>query len=266
MACTTYLAAQPAAEPGLAHFRQRDQERTLVGSADDEERRMSLQSSAVPADANWPPEVPPYRHPGPPSPYGPPSAPPPPAPVPIVPSWYEAELPSRRPSLEERLLERRTVLVSGELDATLADRVTAQLLLLAGPDDRPVELHLSCPGGDLDACLALADAVDLVAAPVHAIVRGSLGGPAIAVLCAAAERAAHRHAVLTLSLPTATGQGTADQLGVQAEQHEHAVARLRDLVAAATGLPTGEVESDLRTGRVLTAADALAYGLVQRTV
>jgi hypothetical protein len=39
------------------------------------------------------------------------------------------------------------------------------LQILAGQVDRPIELHLCCTDSDLDASLALADTVDVIAAP-----------------------------------------------------------------------------------------------------
>ncbi len=193
----------------------------------------------------------------------------PPAPS-RLPSWYEADPGSvLADALTARLLEQRIVLVGGHLDHGLGNRAAAQLLLLgADPGHepaRPVQLHLSCPSADLDAALALADAVELSPAPVHALVRGTLAGPALVVLCAAAERTAHRNATLVLSVPEPTaGEGTAGELAVYAEQHERQVARLVSLVATATGRSDAEVERDLRAGRVLPAPEALEYGLLQR--
>lgn len=205
----------------------------------------------------WPPEVPPLRPAEPP-------APKPAAPAPILPSWEEPDPSLRDHYLADRLLEQRVIVVGGRLDDSVASRVTAQLLLLDARDDRPIELHLACTDADLEPSLALAGGVDLVKAPVHAIVRGTLRGPALAVLCAAQQRAAHRHAMFVLSLPQFTGEGTAAHLAALAEQHERQVARLTDLIARACGRTAPEVAVDLELGRVLSADEAMEYGLVDR--
>jgi ATP-dependent Clp protease protease subunit len=204
----------------------------------------------------WPPEVPPLR---------PPSRPAePPAPRPILPSWEEPDQSLRDRDVADRLLEQRVIVLGGRLDDPVASRVTAQLLVLDGRDARPIELHLACTEADLDASLALAGAIDLVESPVHAIVRGTLRGPAVAVLCAAQQRAAHRHTIFVLSLPQLTGEGTAGQLAALAEQHERQVARLRDLITRASERAAADVAADLEAGRVLSADEALEYGLVNR--
>jgi ATP-dependent Clp protease protease subunit len=200
----------------------------------------------------WPPEVPPLR----------PSEPP--APKPTLPSWVEPDPFRLDRDLADRLLEQRVIVLGGRLDDSVASRVTAQLLLLGAQDGRPIELHLGCTDADLEPSLALAAAVDLVEAPVHAIVRGTLRGPAVAVLCAAQQRAAHRHTMFILSLPQFSGDGTAAELAALAEQHERQVARLRDLIVRATGRTRQDVAADLEAGRVLEANEAREYGLVSR--
>jgi ATP-dependent Clp protease protease subunit len=116
----------------------------------------------------------------------------------------------------------------------------------------------------LDPSLALADAIELIEAPVHAVVRGILRGPALAVLCAAVNRAAHRHATVVLTVPAGSAEGPATERVVLAEQHERQVARLSHWIAQVTGRPVADVAADLRSGRVLSAEQALDYGLFEQ--
>jgi ATP-dependent Clp protease protease subunit len=145
--------------------------------------------------------------------------------------------------------------------------VSAQLLLLDRTDHTlPIELHLSSRGSDLEASLALAAAVDLIGAQVHAVVTGTLFGPALAVLCAASERAAHRHATIVLDLPHTSAQGPATTMATRAEEHQRAVAQLVERIATVSGRVEELVDEDLRAGRVLSAEEAKSYGLVSRVV
>lgn len=187
-------------------------------------------------------------------------------PQPILPSWYEPTSISLERELADRLLAQRTILVDGRLDDALASHVAAQLLLLDARNNEPVTLHLSSAESELDAALALAGAIDLISAPVHVVARGTVRGPAIAVLAAAAQREAHRHTMFVLSLPHFSAEGTADQLATLADQHERQVARLRELISHATGRSDDEVATDLDPGRVLTADEAKDYGLITRVL
>jgi ATP-dependent Clp protease protease subunit len=195
----------------------------------------------------WPPKVPPQR----------------PAPTPVVlPSWLEPAPIGLDRDVADRLLDQRVIVVGGRLDDSVASRVSAELLLLETRATSPITVHLACTEADLEPSLALADAIDLVRSPVHAIVRGTLRGPAIAVLCAAQQRAAHRHTLFILLSPQFSGDGTVSELATLADQHERQVARLRDLIVHATGRSTEDVAADLDTSRVLSADEARDYGLV----
>jgi ATP-dependent Clp protease, protease subunit len=202
----------------------------------------------------WPPEVPPLR---------PPERP---EPTPVLPSWLEPGPIGLDRDVADRLLEQRVIIVGGRLDDSVASRVAAQLLLLDARDTSPIDMHLACADAELEPSLALAGAIDLVESPVHAIARGTLRGPALAVLCAAQHRVAHRHTMFILLSPQFSGNGTAAELATLADQHERQVARMRDLIVDATGRTEQEIGKDLDTGRVLGADEAKDYGLVTELV
>lgn len=223
---------------------------------DAENRTITLSSNGIPG-----PGVPGPGRPWPEIP-GVPGVPERTAPQPILPSWYEPTSITLERELADRLLAERVILVGGRLDDALANHVASQLLLLDAQSNDPVKLHLSAPDADLDAALSVAAAIDLISAPVHVVARGTVRGAAIAVLAAAAQREAHRHTMFVLSAPHFTADGTADELAAVAEEHDHQTARLRDLIAQATGRPADEVAADLEPGRVLTAEEARTYGLI----
>jgi ATP-dependent Clp protease protease subunit len=216
---------------------------------------MTLSQPGGSGNGTWPfpPEIPPHE----------PGRPWPAEPAPILPTWEEADPTWQQRDVADRLLDQRIVLVNGPLDDALADHVSRQLLLLGSTDpDRPVELHLSCREAELSASVALATAIDLTRADVHTIVSGLLAGPAVAVVCASAKRAAHRMATFVFSLPRGSAEGTATELETKAEQHDLLVSQLVERVATATGRREEDVAADLRSDRLLSAQEAVAYGLV----
>ena len=204
-----------------------------------------------PAVPQVPPEVPPL-HPGPPPPVPPPSPPW----IPTVPVEPEER------SVAERLLARRVLLVTGHLDTAAATRAAASIMLLDAESHRPIELHLSTPSADLDAAVTLAETVALTRVQVTALVRGSLGGCAVAVLAAADRRLASPHALITLSEPRASFEGTAVDLGRDVDSHQRQLDVVIGYVARAIGRDATAVAADFRRGRVLTAVEAVGYGLV----
>ncbi len=169
--------------------------------------------------------------------------------------------------LEERLFDRRILLASGYLTREAASRLAAQLMTLDAAGTGPVDLRLACPDGDLEAVFALVDALDLMATPVAAVVTGELGGGALGVLAAADRRLAYGHARFRLAEPRVEQlNGTADQVLDAASRHLRLLDDLVERLAAVTGQPRSRIEDDLAAGRVLTAAQAREYGLIDTIV
>jgi ATP-dependent Clp protease, protease subunit len=200
----------------------------------------------LPADARYP-----YRQPDPDHPPGQP-----PAPAGTMPPW-----------LEERLFDRRIVMLPGPLTIAVASSTAAALLSLdmLGPD--PVQLHLTALDGELAAAFAVVDAIDAMRAPVHVVVVSQAGGAALAVLAAAGRRLAHRHARIRLAEPySAAAAGTAEQVAAAAGEYLRELDELVVRLTEATGQPRSRIEDDLAAGKVLSAEQAREYGLLDEIV
>jgi ATP-dependent Clp protease protease subunit len=171
------------------------------------------------------------------------------------------------PWLEERLFDRRIVMLRGPLSAGVASQVAAALLTLDAMGTEVVQLHLSAPDGELTAAFTVVDALDAMRAPVHAVVTAEAGGAAVAVLAAAERRLAYRHARIRLSEPRSeTVAGTADEVAAAAGQYLRELEEMAVRLAEVTGQPRSRVEDDLSAGRILTAEQAREYGLIDEIV
>jgi ATP-dependent Clp protease protease subunit len=171
------------------------------------------------------------------------------------------------PWLEERLFDRRIVLLRGQLTGPVASHAAAALFTLDATGTEPVQLHVNAPDGELAAAFAVVDAIDTMTAEVHAVVTAETGGAAVAVLAAAGRRSAYRHARVRLAEPRAAAvAGTADQVAAAAGQYLRELEELAVRLAEVTGRPRSRVEDDLSAGRLLTAEEAKEYGLIDEIV
>ena len=164
--------------------------------------------------------------------------------------------------LQEKLFERRIVLVTGPLDHDLAAETAAAVMALDSLADQPIDLHLDSPGGPLEAAFALIDTIDRLHATLRAHCRGQVGGPAIGVVVAADQRSAGPHTRFRLFQPTAQLSGTPDEIAAHSRQQQDLLWRLHARLAQRTGRPAEEIAEDMRRGRHLDAREALDYGLI----
>jgi ATP-dependent Clp protease, protease subunit len=195
-----------------------------------------------------PPEIPPG-----------PGIPPTPA-VPPARAWPDR--PQWPDQVYERLFERRIVLAHGELDDEAATSLCAQLLTLDAERNEPIRLEIQGLAAELAAALTVMGVLDVLRVPVRAYAGGQVGGPAVGILAAAAERRAYPNAVFMLSEPRLGFEGSATSLSSREQQVRSMLDALYLRLASVTGREVDEIRADARRGRYLTVDDAIGYGLI----
>jgi len=161
------------------------------------------------------------------------------------------------------LFAKRIVVLKGFVTSQAASDAVAILHLLDTAGAEPVQLHLNAPDGDLNAVFAVIDAIELMKAPVQALVTVEVGGGALGILTAAQQRSAYPHARFRLAEPAVSGvAGTADEIATAAGSHLQALEDLVLRLAALTGHARSRLETDFGARRLLSATKAQEYGLV----
>lgn len=168
--------------------------------------------------------------------------------------------------LQERLFERRIVLVTGPLQDDTATRAAAALLALDARAVEAIELQIDSPDGTLEAAFALMDTVDTLRSALNVVCRGRIGGPVIGVVAAADDRGAAPHTRFHLFQPAAHFAGSPDVLAAQSRQQQEFLWKLYGRLARRTGRPAEAIAEDMRRGRYLDAFEALDYGLIDRII
>jgi ATP-dependent Clp protease protease subunit len=168
-----------------------------------------------------------------------------------------------------RLLQERIIFLGTEIDDGVANVVMAQLLHLADVgQDREVSLYINSPGGSFTALMAIYDTMQFVSAPVATYCLGQAASAA-AVLLAAGEpgrRFALRHSRVLLHQPSAGGQGTVSDLALQADELLRVRSQVEEVLSRHTGRSVAQLRADTDRDKVLTATQAVEFGIVDHVV
>jgi len=164
-----------------------------------------------------------------------------------------------------RLLKNRIVFLGSEVNDTIANLITAQLLFLESEDpDKDIWLYINSPGGSVTAGMAIYDTMQLVSPAVGTICMGLAASMGQFLLCAGApgKRFALPHARVMMHQPSGGFQGQASDIQIQAEQILYVKKLMAQRIAEHTGQPLEQVEADSERDRWFTAEEARAYGII----
>src|SRR3954467_10508985 len=172
-------------------------------------------------------------------------------------------------SVYNRLLKERIILLGSEVNDQVANRICAQLLLLAAEDpDRDINLWINSPGGSVTAGMAIYDTMQFVANDVTTVAMGLAASMGQLLLCAGShgKRYALPHARIMMHQPSGGIGGTASDIALQAEQMLYTRRMFQERVAFHTGQPQEQVEADSDRDRWFTAAEAKDYGFIDAVI
>ncbi len=168
----------------------------------------------------------------------------------------------------EKMLRTRTILLSGEVNKPLAERVVRQLLLLEDAGDEPIKVFIDSPGGDADAGYAIVDMMRFVKPDVYTIGMGLVASAGALILLASARE--HRvglpNSHYLIHQPLSGMRGVATDIEIHAREIERMRARINKLISDETGKPLEQVEKDTDRDFWMNADEAVEYGLLSRIV
>ena len=170
--------------------------------------------------------------------------------------------------LFQKALKTRTILLSGEINKALAERVVRNLILLEDAGEDLVKMFIDSPGGDLDAGFAIFDMIRFVGPRVLTIGMGLVASAAALVLVAAPkeDRLGLPNSHYLIHQPLSGMRGVATEIEIHAREIEKARAKMNKLFAEETGQPLEKVEKDTDRDYWMSAEEARGYGLLSRIV
>lgn len=172
-------------------------------------------------------------------------------------------------SVYERLLKERIIFLGSEVNDEIANKLCAQILLLAAEDPhKDISLYINSPGGSVTAGMAIYDTMKYAPCDVATYAMGLAASMGQFLLSAGAKgkRFALPHARIMMHQPSAGVGGTAADIAIQAEQFAATKKEMAQLIAEHTGQTFEQVTKDSDRDRWFTAEQAKEYGIVDHVI
>jgi ATP-dependent Clp protease protease subunit len=168
-----------------------------------------------------------------------------------------------------KLFEERIIFLGQGIDDTVANDVMAQLLTLESMDpDRDIMMYINSPGGSFTALTAIYDTMQFVRPDIMTVCLGQAASAAAILLAGGApgKRMALEHARVLIHQPYSEGGGQASDIEIQAAEIMRMRALLEVMLAKHTGKSVEEVSKDIERDKILTAAEAVEYGIIDQVL
>jgi ATP-dependent Clp protease, protease subunit len=172
-------------------------------------------------------------------------------------------------SVFERLLQERIVVLGSEVNDEIANRITAQLLLLDADDaESDIRFYINSPGGSVTAGFAIYDTMQLIRPDVATYAMGMAASMGQFLLSSGTPGKWYSlpHARILMHQPSAGVGGTASDIAIQADLFNKWKRELAQITADQTGQTVEQIIADGDRDRWFTAQEAKDYGFVDHVL
>lgn len=172
-------------------------------------------------------------------------------------------------SLMDKLLKTRQIVVSGEVNEELVEKIVKQLLILEADSDKPIYMYIDSPGGSIDDGFGLYDMIRFINAPVYTIGMGLIASMGVTLFLSVPKerRLSLPNSHFLIHQPLMGGsRGVATDIEITAQEITKSREALTKLIAEATGKDFETVKKDTERDHWLTAEEALDYGLAGKII
>ena len=168
-----------------------------------------------------------------------------------------------------KLLKERIVFLGVQIDDVSANDVMAQLLYLESEDpDRDINIYINSPGGSFTALTAIYDTMQFVRPDISTVCLGQAASAAAVLLAAGAhgKRFAVPNARILIHQPSGSGEGQSSDIEIQAREIMRMNSLLEKMLSDHTGQTIEGVRNDIKRDKILTAEEAVTYGLIDEVI
>lgn len=167
--------------------------------------------------------------------------------------------------LVSRLLKDRIILITEEIDPTIATSVISQLMFLESEDpDAPIKIYINSPGGSISDGLAIYDVMNKVKCPIVTICIGMAASMGAFLLSCGTrgQRYALPNSTIMIHQPLGGVQGQATEIEIVAKRILGLRKKIYSIMAKNSDVDEETMAKACERDNYLTPEEALEMGLI----
>ncbi len=168
-----------------------------------------------------------------------------------------------------RLLKDRIVLLSGEINDSVASSIVAQLLFLEAEDpEKDIGLYINSPGGVITSGLSIYDTMNFIRPDVSTICIGQAASMGAFLLSCGAKgkRFSLPHSRIMIHQPLGGAQGQASDIEIISNEILRLKGLMNSILAQNSGQSLEQIAKDTDRDFYMNAKEAKEYGLIDKVL
>lgn len=173
-------------------------------------------------------------------------------------------------------LRRNTINIFGVIDTPMADLVTSELQYLddnfkrggVPQEERIITIQINSPGGSVTDGFAIYDTLNYIDAKIRTVGLGMCASMGAFLLSAGSRgmRTATANCEILIHQPLGGASGQASDVIIAADHIKRTRDRLNSILSENTGKPIKTIQKDTDRDYIMTAREALAYGIIDMVI
>ncbi|RDU65036.1 ATP-dependent Clp endopeptidase proteolytic subunit ClpP [Helicobacter sp. MIT 14-3879] len=164
-----------------------------------------------------------------------------------------------------RLLKDRVIILSGEIDDSIASSIIAQLLFLEAEDpQKDIYIYINSPGGVVTSGLSIYDTMNYIKPDIATMCIGQAASMGAFLLSSGTKgkRYALPNARIMIHQPLGGAKGQASDIEIQAKEILYTKQKLNEIMAKNTQQSIKKISIDTDRDYFMSAKEAKEYGLI----
>ena len=180
----------------------------------------------------------------------------------------EDESEEKKDDVGALMLKARTVLVNGDVNQELAQKVISQLVVLDVESHDPIKVIITSPGGHVDSGFAIHDILRFIQSPIITIGAGWVASIAVPIFFGAPKgsRFTLPSTRFLIHQPSGGAGGQAADIRIEAQEIIKLRNRINEMIAQETGQPIEKIAKDSERNFWMTAQEAVDYGIADKII